>query len=147
MDEVRTGPGAKPMSENRPEWFQRMRGVFERLPGASADLACAPKDRAELSFHNPHTWVEDNGRLMMSLPWTQISGGTVSDVEAAAGVRVTFKTQDGGFELGFRYLGMVRGEVLFEATAEVKAQTKGQLWPTVELLTTWHQPALSEAPR
>lgn len=37
------------MAENRPDWSERMRGVFERLPGASAPSPSAPNDGDELA--------------------------------------------------------------------------------------------------
>ena len=37
------------MAENRPEWSERMRGVFERLPGAAAHSPSAPIDGGELA--------------------------------------------------------------------------------------------------
>lgn len=37
------------MVEKRPDWSERMRGVFDRLPSAATQPPPAPDDRAELA--------------------------------------------------------------------------------------------------
>lgn len=37
------------MAEKQPDWSERLRGVFERLPGAATQLSSASVDGAELA--------------------------------------------------------------------------------------------------
>lgn len=92
------------------------------------------------TFLNPNIWVDDNRRLMMSIAWPEIYGWTFLEIDRAGGARVGVDTRDGPLELSWRYLGVVKGQVLFEAVAGGTAQTKAQQWPVVELLMTWCQP-------